>query len=222
MSISASDKGMRPGVCTSTNRPATPYDGMMIYETDTDKVAVYDSSAWIYKTGSTVPGLVYITQATPSAVSSVSIDNCFSSAYQNYFVTFTTSAITGTGTKNFTFRLRASGTDSTTNYQSLRLFYETAGVSSLANPFGTDEFGIGYGDSSNPTASMMMFHIFNPFDAVATKYNATAESFTAAEGVFGVNHTGRHSTTSSYDGLTVMTSATSFSGTIRVYGYLNS
>ena len=36
----------RPGVCTSTTRPATPYEGQMIYETDTDKVLVYNGSAW--------------------------------------------------------------------------------------------------------------------------------------------------------------------------------
>jgi hypothetical protein len=46
---------VRPGVCTSSTRPASPYDGQVIYETDTDKIAVYDSSAWVYKTGATAP-----------------------------------------------------------------------------------------------------------------------------------------------------------------------
>ena len=36
----------KPGVCTSSTRPATPYEGQMIYETDTDKVLVYNGSAW--------------------------------------------------------------------------------------------------------------------------------------------------------------------------------
>jgi len=36
----------KPGVCTSTTRPATPYEGQMIYETDTDKVLVWNGSAW--------------------------------------------------------------------------------------------------------------------------------------------------------------------------------
>jgi hypothetical protein len=38
--------GARPGVCTSSTRPATPYEGMMIYETDTDYVQVWNGSAW--------------------------------------------------------------------------------------------------------------------------------------------------------------------------------
>ena len=35
-----------PVVCTSTTRPASPYEGQEIYETDTDRKYVYDGSAW--------------------------------------------------------------------------------------------------------------------------------------------------------------------------------
>lgn len=37
----------KPGVCTSLTRPASPYEGMVIYETDTDKVLVWNSSTWL-------------------------------------------------------------------------------------------------------------------------------------------------------------------------------
>lgn len=36
----------RPGVCTSTTRPASPYEGQVIYETDTDLLRVYNGTAW--------------------------------------------------------------------------------------------------------------------------------------------------------------------------------
>ncbi len=36
----------RPGVCTSTTRPASPYEGQVIYETDTDKILVWRGAAW--------------------------------------------------------------------------------------------------------------------------------------------------------------------------------
>ena len=49
---------IKPGVCTSSTRPASPYDGQVIYETDTDKIAVYDASAWVYKTPATSVGSV--------------------------------------------------------------------------------------------------------------------------------------------------------------------
>ena len=45
-----STSGLKPGVCTSTTRPTAPYEGMMIYETDTDKVLVWNGSAWLYTT----------------------------------------------------------------------------------------------------------------------------------------------------------------------------
>jgi hypothetical protein len=35
--------------CTSTTRPASPNEGMFIYETDTDNLAKYDGINWIYQ-----------------------------------------------------------------------------------------------------------------------------------------------------------------------------
>lgn len=46
MTISATSQGLKPGVCTSSNRPANPYDGMMIYETDTNLVCIWNGTAW--------------------------------------------------------------------------------------------------------------------------------------------------------------------------------
>lgn len=37
----------RPGVCTSTTRPSSPYDGQVIYMTDADQTAVWDGSSWV-------------------------------------------------------------------------------------------------------------------------------------------------------------------------------
>jgi hypothetical protein len=35
MTISATTQGIRPGVATSSTRPAVPFDGQVIFETDT-------------------------------------------------------------------------------------------------------------------------------------------------------------------------------------------
>jgi hypothetical protein len=37
---------IKPGVCTSSTRPVSPYEGQAIYETDTDKVLVWNGTAW--------------------------------------------------------------------------------------------------------------------------------------------------------------------------------
>ena len=36
----------KPGVCTSTTRPASPYEGQVIYTTDTDLLQIWNGTAW--------------------------------------------------------------------------------------------------------------------------------------------------------------------------------
>ena len=65
MAISNSGVGIRPGVCTSTTRPTAPYEGQMIYETDTDMVAIWNGTAWRYISATTpTNGTVLQVQST--------------------------------------------------------------------------------------------------------------------------------------------------------------
>lgn len=69
MSVSNLSQGMRPGICTSTTRPVVPYEGFMIYETDTDMVAIWNGTAWRYlaattPTNGTVLQIIYASYAT--------------------------------------------------------------------------------------------------------------------------------------------------------------
>ena len=94
MTISATTRGLRPGVCTSTTRPGSPYDGQLIYETDTNRVAVYDTSSWVYKTPASTTGSVL------QVVSTVKADT-FSTASTSYTdVTGLTVTITPSSTSN--------------------------------------------------------------------------------------------------------------------------
>jgi len=49
MGVSAAQgsAGLKQGVCTSTTRPSNPFEGQMIYETDTDLMLLYNGSAWV-------------------------------------------------------------------------------------------------------------------------------------------------------------------------------
>lgn len=40
--------GLTPGVCTSSTRPSAPFEGQLVYETDTDMLAIYNGTAWRY------------------------------------------------------------------------------------------------------------------------------------------------------------------------------
>jgi hypothetical protein len=220
VTISATTQGIKPGVCTSTNRPANPFDGMVIYETDTDKVAVYDSSAWVYKTGTTAPGLVYITQANPSSVTSVSINNCFTSAYENYRIVVNISSW-AVADGNIGLRLRASGTDTTTNYLSQR----HGGVSGTsfgnANVLGTDEMYFGSYMNAAPRGCFAAHDILAPQITSQTVMRGSLGWLDVVNGPSVATVWNAQSTATSFDGFTLI-GTQSFTGTIRVYGYQNS
>ena len=83
-----STSGLKPGVCTSTTRPSAPYEGMMIYETDTDMVALWNGSAWRYIAASTP------TNGTVLQVVSATTSTELSSSTQSYADTGLSASIT--------------------------------------------------------------------------------------------------------------------------------
>ena len=55
---------VRPGVCTSTTRPASPFEGQTVYETDTDRLATWDGSAWVAYVRQTAGKVLQVLQTT--------------------------------------------------------------------------------------------------------------------------------------------------------------
>jgi ribosomal protein S11 len=71
MGISNVSNGLRSGVCTSSTRPTAPYEGQVIYETDTDRVLVWNGSAW-YANWNTAWGTVgHVTTSPNQTVTTV-------------------------------------------------------------------------------------------------------------------------------------------------------
>lgn len=54
-----SSRLIQPGVCTSSTRPASPYEGQCIYQTDTNRFYYWDGSSWVYYAGDTPKCEVY-------------------------------------------------------------------------------------------------------------------------------------------------------------------
>ena len=73
MTISNQASGLRSGVCSSTTRPTTPYEGQMIYETDTDMVAIWNGSAWRYIAATTPTNGTVLQVQTASLTGTVSM-----------------------------------------------------------------------------------------------------------------------------------------------------
>ena len=60
---------LTPGVCTSTSRPANPFEGQLLYETDTDMLVIWNGSAWRYIASTTATNgtILQVDSATTAA-----------------------------------------------------------------------------------------------------------------------------------------------------------
>ena len=58
---------IKPGVCTTATRPASPYTGQAIYDTTLSQVLVYNGTAWVVVGPETQTGATNATGTTSSA-----------------------------------------------------------------------------------------------------------------------------------------------------------
>ena len=65
---------VKPGVCTSSTRPASPFEGQMIYETDTDKTLVWNGTAWYANWNSAWGKVAYASSTTAQSGVSTAAD----------------------------------------------------------------------------------------------------------------------------------------------------
>lgn len=204
---------VKPGVCTSSTRPASPYDGQVIYETDTDKTLVYNGTGWVYlSTSRANPGGfdLILTQTIGTAVSSVTVSNAFSATYTNYKIVITG----GVGSTGSYLGLKLGAT--ATNY------YAGRTGTTYANTASTDGLSNGASFTRAGDGSVNGFHmnldVFAPFLAQYTFVGGTYTDLNTAGGA-GV-YSGMLNNTTSYTDFTITPSAgTLTGGTISVYGY---
>jgi hypothetical protein len=164
-------------------------------------------------------GLVKITDQTFSAASSVNINNCFSSTYDNYRIIFDPSAASTTLTMSI--RLRASGADnSTANYirQNLNAQQATVGAVQFT---GATSWGFGGVDGTYVSYNRFAFDICAPqltrytVAVVPSLFVSTSAQYYANLDAYLFN------ATTSFDGFSILTSTGTITGTVRVYGYRN-
>jgi len=197
-------------------------EGQFAYLEDTNTTQYYDGAAW--QSVGVAPGLVYITGASFTTATSVSLPtSTFSATYRNYRLFLQLTALSTDA--DFSMRFRSSGTDNTSSD------YRTAGIgltsvnasSNLFNNAATS-FTMGESDSVTPWYYLVL-DIVTP--QVATySYISGQTAFTAksgASGLIGVNVLGNFNATTQFDSLTFISSvASSMTGAYRVYGYSES
>ena len=214
-SVLGANSAIRPGVCTSSTRPSVPYTGQLIFETDTNRLVVYNGSSWIYMVDAdTPPGLELITtQTIGSAVSTVTVSNCFSATYDAYKIT-----ISG-GTSSAESQINMTLGSSTASYYSAGVYTDfTTGSTGQSTVNNSTAWGrVGYGTTSGTI--VMNMDLVGPFLAANTYGTAL---FSRNGNYMGVV-THLHNVQTSYSSFTITPSTGTWTGgTIRVYGYRNS
>ena len=220
MSISNNSTGLRPGVCLSSSRPTAPYEGQMIYETDTDLTYIWGGSAWQQVSGGTAvgnSGLVYI---TGGALSSTATDfvGCFTSAYDNY-------------------RIEMTQLNATVGWFSARMLSGTTPLISgqyYLGSSGRTSGNVAAGDSAAAASMAYLAYAYQAGGACVGSYdimtpqkttntffhgnysvlNSGAGTYNFYSGGVGVDNS------TAYDGLRILHSGgATIAGNIRIYGY---
>ena len=215
-SFSGASSVIKPGVVTSSTRPSSPFVGQMIYDTTLSQTLVWNGSAWVVQS----PGLVYITGASFSAVSTVSMaSGVFTSTYKTYQVVF---QLTSGADAQITVRVNNAGTPRTGGS-----YY---GGSNRIGSNNTNTMTASSGATALNIAARVSGEAFGLTMTVFDPTNASTKTAIHAVGVAGndsnfpaaINSGGVYYTAEANDGLTFITGGASFAGFYRVYGIVES
>lgn len=242
MAISSNATGLRPGVCTSTTRPTTPYTGQIIYETDTGYLRVWDGSAWDYlsakqDTAQALPVETYtgLVKVIPTSVSgtgvtlgatgtvsfsgatTVQINGCFTSQYDSYRVSFTSTAFSGN--PNLYFQLSSGGTPTATNYFWSTYNTSNTGATGVSNASSGTTVNPAFCSSALPQGFQIV-ELNGPQATRNTTYTLT-DNHNDTVGQIIRTGGGIHTDATSHDGIRFTVSTGTMGGTIVVYGYRN-
>ena len=197
-------------------------EGQLAYLEDSNIVQYYDGSSWATVGPATAGGLVYLTGATFTTVTSVSLpNNTFSATYNNYKIILTLTALTVDS--DLSGRMRAGGADDTTGpYQNMFVGIDNNGTASNSTSAGDTKFLLGESDTN--CRYTLSADILNPFNSVPTTLHAHYSFLNKAATVsVGRVGTGIVSAATSFDSFSFISSvASSMSGNYKVYGYANS
>ena len=163
-------------------------------------------------------GLTLITTSNFTAVSSHSINSCFSASYVFYEVRIKYTAVSAS--PEMSMRMRVSGTDATTDYALTRLYaYNTTSGFDANAALGTGSLWIGGVVNGYADRASHRLSIGTPFQAAATTvYDTSCYQNGTANTAFILMGSGAHATQTSYDGFTILTSTGTATGTVYVYG----
>ena len=194
------------------------------WTTPDDTALVKDGASAIRSLGSAIDstvysklGLVHINTTNFSGVTSQSVNSVFTSTYDDYKVLITCS--TFASDTDFWVKFRASGTDSSASYNWANNMKDTANADVTAvGTAGTNGIFLGRSDAGTSNSYAFEFTLSGIFAAAPTTLIGNTLGRSSAGVLQGGTLAGNHTASTSYDGLTVLTSSGNVAGTIKIYG----
>jgi hypothetical protein len=204
--------------------------GQTCYIEATSTYQTYNGSAWVAM--DITPGLVAIvptsvattgggSSASANSVGKVTftsaatllLNGVFTSSYANYRI-----VLEGIGSAGgaLACRMSSAGTANTTTNYNWQNLQANGGVLTASRTTGTTSFQISV-FWSNVSGEALAADFFNPQTASAVSYNSSAVS-SASGSVISFN-SGHFTTGTSFDGIQLIPSSGTITGTISVYGY---
>ena len=212
---------IKPGVIdSSASRPASPYEGQVIFQKDTDQLLVWNGTAWVIPNSpaQNPQGLELIAVNNFSASSQPFINGCFTSAYDNYKIIATWY---GSVSTNVQIRLRYSTntTQSGSLYYRYGFYYSGSTTTAFNNVTETQQF---FGNH-NTTAGVFSYTditMFNP-NLASNRTLWDTKHFDAQSGLQAF-YSSQYADTTQHTGFELNPASGTVTGKVSVYGYRNS
>jgi hypothetical protein len=183
----------------------------------TTDLTPYSTTAQMNTAIAVAQNLVLVGTASPSAATTIQINNCFSSTYDRYLLLW--SGNLASGAQDLRMQLTISGTPNTETLY----FYGFTYVTNTAGPSrayaGSQSFTI-IGSVADISASGSLI-INNP--ALAKPTNGNFSSTYWGSGANNIDAGGiSHNKSVAYDGIKIYPGGSTITGEVRIYGYKNS
>ena len=166
-------------------------------------------------------GLVHINTTTFSAESSVSLDNVFTSTYDNYRLIVTLTDKSDNSGVNLRTRLAGSDDSASVHYSSSYYIGTSGAAAGSAVGSATTSWTIFTAADSTDATGCAFLDFSDPLSAKRKLGGGTTNQRNPSGVGYGYSYYYNKTATTAYDGLTLLSSTGTMTGTISVYGYKN-
>jgi hypothetical protein len=157
-----------------------------------------------------------------TSASAISLNGVFSSTYDYYRILFHLDSCSADA--NFNIKMRASGTDNSSAQYSWGLNGRTRADTLFSFSGNAQTTGWKIGELDSGVSGKFYSYVIdmhNPFLAQNTLMQIISNGVNTSSIPYALSGGGFHEVSTSYDGISLLPSSGTISGTVRVYGYRN-